>query len=97
MPTYISMLKWTQQGIKNVKESPSRVDAARKAFKADGVTLKDLYMVTGHHDMILVIEAPNDATLAKALLSGGSQGFFTSETSRAFTEDEYRQIIKELP
>ncbi len=96
MPTYIAMLKWTQQGIKNVKESPARVDAARKAFKKDGVTMKELYMVMGHHDMMVVIEAPDDAALAKALLSSASMGNFTSETSRAFTEEEYRHIINGL-
>jgi uncharacterized protein with GYD domain len=96
MPTYITMLKWTQQGIKNVKESPTRVDTARNAFKADGVIMKELFLVTGQHDMVLVIEAPNDTALAKALLNSASMGNFTSETCRAFTEDEYRQIIKEL-
>jgi uncharacterized protein with GYD domain len=96
MPTYIAMLKWTQQGIKNVKESPARVDAARKAFKKDGVTMKELYMVMGHHDIIVVLDAPDDAALAKAMLSTASMGNFTSETSRAFTEDEFRAIIKGL-
>jgi uncharacterized protein with GYD domain len=96
MPTYIAMLKWTQQGIKNVKESPSRLDAARKSFKAAGVALKDAYMVTGRYDMIVVLDAKDDAALAKVLLSGASQGNFTSETCRAFTEDEYRKIIKGL-
>jgi uncharacterized protein with GYD domain len=96
MPTYIAMLKWTQQGIKNVKESPARLDAARKGFKAAGVTLNDMYMVTGRYDMIVVLDAKDDAALAKALLSGASGGNFTSETCRAFTEDEYRKIIKGL-
>jgi uncharacterized protein with GYD domain len=94
MSTYIAMLNWTQQGIKNVKESPTRLDSARSAFKRDGVTLKEMYMVTGRHDMIVVIDAPNDAALAKAMLAGASQGNFTSETCRAFTEEEFRTIVK---
>jgi uncharacterized protein with GYD domain len=93
MPTYIAMLKWTPQGLQNVKQSPSRLDAARKDLEATGVKMKDFYMVTGKHDMVAVIEAPDDTALAKGLLSLTSQGSVTSQTCRAFTENEYRQII----
>ena len=96
MANYIAMLKWTQQGIKNVSESPTRLDAVRAALKKDGVNLKEMYMVTGRHDMIIVLDAPNDVALAKAMLTAASQGNVTTETCRAFTEDEYRAIIKGL-
>ena len=97
MPTYIAMLKWTPKGVEDLKQSPSRLDAARKGFESAGVKMKDFYMVTGKHDMIVVIEAPDDTTLAKALLATMSQGSVTSETCRAFTEDEYRLIVAGLP
>jgi len=87
------MLKWTPQGLQNVKQSPSRLDAARKGFEAAGVKMKDFYMVTGQYDMICIVEATDDIALAKAILSAASQGSITSETCRAFTEDEYRRII----
>ena len=93
MPIYIALLKWTPQGLQNVKESPSRLDAARKSFEAAGVTLKDFYMVTGRYDMIAICEALDEGVLARALLSVTSKGGITSETCRAFTEQEYRQII----
>jgi uncharacterized protein with GYD domain len=93
MPTYIAMLKWTSQGLQEIKQSSFRLDAARKGFEAAGVRMKDFYMVTGQHDMIVVLEAPDDAALAKAILAAASQGRVTSETCRAFTENEYRQII----
>ena len=96
MPTYIALLKWTQQGIQNVKQSPSRLDAARKGFEAAGAKMKDFYMVTGPYDMVAIVEAPDDVALAKAILGSTSQGSITSETCRAFTEDEYRQIISGL-
>ena len=96
MPTYIAMLKWTPQGLKDIKDSPSRLDAARKSFQSAGVTMKQFYLVMGHHDLITVVEAPDDATLAAALLKVASQGSVTSETCRAFTEDEYRAIIGRL-
>ena len=96
MPTYVALLKWTPQGLQNLKESPSRLDAARKSFESAGVKMKDFYMVTGRHDMIAIIEAPDDVTLAKAILTTASQGAVTTETCRAFTEQEYRQIIDAL-
>lgn len=97
MPTYIAMLKWTPKGVQDLKSSPSRLDAARKAFEKTGVRMKEFYMVTGKHDMIAIIEAPDDTALAKALLATMSQGGVTTQTCRAFTEDEYRQIIGGLP
>ena len=93
MPSYIAFLKWTPQGLKDVKQSPSRLDAARKGFQAVGVTMKQFYMVTGRYDMVAVIEAPDDTALAKALLTAASQGNIMSETCRAYTEEEYRQIL----
>ena len=93
MATYIGLLKWTAQGLQSVKESPSRLDAARKGFEAAGVKMKDFYMVTGQYDMIAIFEAPDDVALAKAILSTTSKGSITSETCRAYTEDEYRRIV----
>lgn len=93
MPTYIALLKWTPQGLQNIKQSPDRLNAARKGFEAAGVKMKEFYMVTGQYDMITVVEAPDDVALAKAILSATSQGSITSQTCRAFTEDEYRRII----
>jgi|SRR5689334_17655726 uncharacterized protein with GYD domain len=93
MPTYIALLKWTPQGLQNIKQSPSRLDAARTGFEAAGAKMRDFYMVTGKYDMVAIVDAPDDATLAKAILSSTSQGNITSETIRAFTEDEYRRII----
>jgi uncharacterized protein with GYD domain len=97
MPTYIAMLKWTPQGLQNIKESPSRLDAARKGFEATGVKMKDFFMVTGQYDMVAVIDAPDDTAVAKAMLAATSLGSITSQTCRAFTEDEYRKIITGLP
>jgi uncharacterized protein with GYD domain len=97
MPTFIAMLNWTQQGLQNIKQSPSRLDAARKGFESAGVKLKEFYMVTGQYDMVAVIDAPDDTAVAKAILAACSQGSITSQTCRAFTEEEYRKIISGLP
>jgi uncharacterized protein with GYD domain len=86
MPTYITLMRWTSQGSKSIKESPSRLDAARKAFQAVGVSLKDFYMVTGRYDMVIISEAPDDVTLAKATLTVASHGNVQTESLRAFSE-----------
>ena len=96
MPTYITLLRWTNQGLENIKDSPKRLDAARKAYEAVGVTLKDFYMVTGRYDMVVVTEAPDEIALAKATLAVASKGAVQTETLRAFTENEYRNIMSAL-
>jgi uncharacterized protein with GYD domain len=97
MPTYISLLKYTQQGVQKIKESPARLDEAKKAFKAMGAELKQWYLVMGQYDAVVISEGPDDETAAKLALIVGSQGAIHTETFRAFTEDEYRKIIAALP
>ena len=97
MATYISLLRFTQQGIENVKESPSRLDTAKRAFQAMGAKITAYYLVMGQYDAIVVSEAPDDETVAKLALSIGSAGAIRTETFRAFTEDEYRKVIAALP
>jgi uncharacterized protein with GYD domain len=96
MSTYIALGKWTTQGLQKVKDSPSRLDAGKKAFESLGVKLKDFYMLMGQYDMAVVIEAPDDTALAKALLTLGSAGNIQTETLRAFTETEYKSILSSL-
>ena len=97
MPTYISLIRYTQQGIQSVKEGPARLDAARQVFQSMGATIKDFYLVTGQYDAVIIGEGPDDETMAKLALSIGSLGSIRTETIRAFTEDEYRRIIAALP
>ena len=92
MPTYIALLKWTEKGIAAVKASPSRLDAGRQAFKQAGIDIKDTYLTMGRYDLVCVIDAPDDETLAKGMLSLGSQGNVSTETLRAFSEDQFRKI-----
>jgi uncharacterized protein with GYD domain len=93
MPTYIALFRWTQQGISNVKDSPSRLAAGREAFKKRGMTIKESYLTMGRYDLVVVIEAPDDETYASALLALGAQGNVQTETLKAFTEDQFRKIV----
>ena len=96
MPTYVLLVRWTNQGLQKINESPSRLEAGKKAFEAAGIKLRAFYMVMGRYDQVSIAEAPDDATMAKALLRFASQGNLQTETLRAFTEDEYRKIISEI-
>ena len=97
MPTYIVLLRWTDQGIQNVKESPARIEAARQAFEAAGGRMRDTYLVTGQYDLVAIAEAPDDETMARIALAQGARGAVRSEIMRAFTEEEFRRIIGALP
>jgi uncharacterized protein with GYD domain len=96
MPTYVTLARWTTQGAQTVKESPSRLDAAKKAFAADGVKILHFFMTMGTHDMVIISEAPSDEVVAKAMLTQVSKGGITTQTSRAFTEAEYRKVMGSL-
>jgi len=97
MATYLTLLKYTEQGIKNIKESPSRLEKAKQLLKSLGGELKSFYLVQGRYDALVIAEAPSDHVVAKLAVASGSTGNVRTETSRAFTEEEYRKIISGLP
>ncbi len=96
MPTYIIQSQWTDQGIRNVKESAARLDVGRKKLKEIGGELKAFYLTTGSYDMLAIVDVPDDATLARHLLWLGAQGNLRTQTAKAFTEDEFRGIVGQL-
>jgi uncharacterized protein with GYD domain len=97
MPTYISLVQYTSKGIEAIKESPKRLDAARKAFEEAGAKVKDFYLVMGEYDIVLVVDAPNDEAVAKVSLMLAAKGSVRTNTFRAFNEAEYRKIVSSLP
>ena len=97
MPTYISLIRYTQQGLASVKNGPARLDAAKEAYRKAGGELKAFYLTMGEYDMVAVAEMPNDETVAKMALALGAAGNIRSQTFRAFTESEYRKIVTALP
>jgi uncharacterized protein with GYD domain len=96
MQTYVCLLRWTHKGLEDIKDSPSRLDAARKSFESAGVSMKSFFMTMGQYDIVAVMEAPNDDSMAKAMLTVAKKGAIHSETMRAFTESEYRGIVSGL-
>jgi uncharacterized protein with GYD domain len=96
MPTYVTLIHYTEQGVKTFKDLPSRLDETRKAGEAVGATLKAFYLTMGQYDAVVVSDAPDDATVAKLALAAGGRGNVRTETMRAFSEDEAKQIASEL-
>ena len=97
MAHYISLIRYTQKGIENIKQSPSRLDAAKKAFESAGGKVHAWYLTMGQYDAVLITEAPDDETAAKVSLTLGALGNVRTETLKAFTEAEYRKIIAAIP
>jgi uncharacterized protein with GYD domain len=97
MPTYIALATWTQDGMSQVKDSPARLDAVKKMYEEAGARITAFYMTMGQHDMVVVAEAPDDETVARLALRIGSTGSVRTQSMKAFTEDEYRDVIASLP
>lgn len=93
MPTYISLVSWTDQGIRNVKEAPRRVDDFKKAVEATGGKVNGFYLTMGKYDIVVIVDLPSDETAAAIVLSTGSRGNIRTETMKAFPEDQFRNII----
>lgn len=96
MPTFVSLLNFTDQGIKDVRESPRRYEAFRVAAEKLGVTVKGVYYTVGHYDVVLILEGQDEAITA-ALLKTGSLGNVRSETLRGFSVDEMKKIVGMMP
>ncbi len=97
MAKYVLLSRFTQQGVQTIKDGPARLGAARQTFQRLGAELKEFYLTLGEYDAVVVVEAPDDETVAKASLAIGSLGNVRIETLRAFTEEEYREIVGTLP
>jgi uncharacterized protein with GYD domain len=96
MPTYIMLANWTDQGAQKVRESPRRLETAKKALSDMGGEFKAFYMTLGQYDHVLVYEAPDDAVAARFSLLLGALGSVRTQTLKAFPEAAYREIIASL-
>ena len=97
MPSYLSLIHWTDQGIAGAKDSPARLDTVKAAAEAAGGRMNFFYMLMGEYDLVTLMELPDDDAAARLLLRVGALGSVRSNTMRAFTEDEYRTLVGSLP
>jgi len=97
MPAYVTLFNFTEQGIRNVKESPNRAKAAAQAAESMGGRFIGVWYLLGQYDGIVVLEAPDDETATRLLLATGMQGNVRTLTLRAFSEEEMARIVQGLP
>ena len=97
MATYFALCNWTDQGVRNVKDTTQRAEAAEAAARKVGVTMKSLMWTLGSYDMVVQLEAPDDAAVTAFGLAVGMQGNIRTQTLRAFTRDEMKAILGKLP
>lgn len=93
MANYLSMVKFTAQGIANYKDSPQRASEIRAALSRRGIEVLHLWWSLGPYDGFLEFRAENDEAASAAMLSVASQGFVHLTTCRVFTEEEMKKII----
>jgi uncharacterized protein with GYD domain len=96
MATYISLTNFTDQGIRNVKDTTKRADAVKEAAKKFGVTAKEFYWTLGSYDLVVVFDAPDDASMTALGLSIGAAGNVRTQTLRAFSKDEMTKILAKM-
>lgn len=96
MNTYVVLAKWTDQGVRQINESPARLDAGKALLKQLGGEFKAFFMTMGEYDNVAVVEAPDDAVMARYALTLSEMGFIRTTTLRAFPEASYREIIDTL-
>jgi len=97
MPTYIWLVNWTDQGIRNVKETTKRAKSFKEMAEKMGVKAKEILWTMGRYDLVLVIDAPNDETISRLALGLGMGGNAKTETLKAFSSQEVDQVLKGLP
>lgn len=97
MPTYITLMKMTDQGVKDIKGVPRRLEEGIKAYEAVGGRLIGFYLVTGDYDYVSIGEAPSDEVAMTFALQLGSLGNIRSTTLKAFPREELVDMIKKLP
>jgi uncharacterized protein with GYD domain len=97
MATYFMFGNYTQQGMDKLRGAPARIDTAREAMSKVGIELKQWFLLMGQHDFVFILEAPSDEAVAKVALAMGSHGNIRTTTARAFSEEDFRKIVMDLP
>jgi len=93
MPTYIVLGNFTDQGVRAVKDTTKRASAVKEAAKKFGASVRDLYWTLGPYDVVTVVDAPDDESIAALLFSIGSLGNVRTQSLKAFEADEVERIL----
>lgn len=97
MSTYVILMNLTEQGVKNIKDAPARIGEAAKSLEAAGGKLLAFYTVMGPYDYVAIAEGPSDEVALAQLLALGMAGNVRTTTLKAFTVQEFANVLKMLP
>ena len=97
MAGYVVLYKFTEQGLKMVKDIPEHIKRGKQESERMGIKVVGIWATMGPYDMIAIVDAPDDQTVAARLLETASAGNFTTQTMRALSEDEFAQVVSRLP
>ncbi|MGQ9586649.1 MAG: GYD domain-containing protein [Anaerolineae bacterium] len=97
MPTYVILMNLTEQGVKSIKEAPTRIEQAAKSLEAAGGKLLAFYVTMGPYDYVAVAEGPSDEVALAQLLGLGMGGNVRTTTLKAFTREQFAEVLKKLP
>ena len=97
MPTYISLVQFTDKGIQAARETTQRVGDWASKVESRGVSIREMYWTLGQYDQVCVFDAPDDETAAGVLLAADMLGNIRTQTLRAFTADEMKKILAKMP
>jgi uncharacterized protein with GYD domain len=97
MATYVMVGNYTRQGMDKIRGAPARIDTAREVIASLGGHLQCWYLTMGRYDFVAIIDAPGDEVMARLALAIGSHGNISTETLRAFNQQEFLEIVSELP
>ena len=96
MVTYVVLAKFTEQGVRNARDSPKRADAFKELAKTFGVTVKEILWTQGRYDIVTLIEAPDESSAMSLNLSLAALGNVRTETMRAFSAAEMAKIVGKM-
>ena len=96
MATYVSLMNFTDEGIRKIKDTPKRADAFKDMAKKCGATVKDVFWTLGEYDVVAIVEAPDDVSMTALGLSSGAPGNVRTQTLRAFTQGEIKTIVGKI-
>jgi len=97
MPRYVSLINWTDQGIRKIKETTKRAKVFQQLAQKTQVKVREIHWTMGRYDVVVVMEAPDDLAISRLMLAAGSLGNVKTETLRAYSAKEMAEILKGLP
>jgi len=96
MPTYVVLMNWTDQGVKDLRGSPTRADEGREEMAKLGVTVKEIFWTVGPYDLVQICDAPDEESMTIALLRIGAAGNVRTTTLRAFTRGDFDRLAGQI-